>query len=345
MTNKLQNPNSKLIKFFIVWIIWCLVFGVSASAVRAQTPTPPNPTPTPEKEVLPPAAQNAANADKIRLTAIPTKVEFEIDPGQVAQEELKVRNESEVELAIEVEVQDFVVFDDKGTPTPVNEDLSGRWAMSKWVTVSPSRLILQPNETKIVSLVINIPENALPGGHYTMITYKPVVDFSNSGSSSQLTQRVGTLTSLIVSGPINEDARITQFRTIPGFFEFGPIDFNTEILNLSDIHIQPQGQITVTNMLKKVSAVLPLEEVNIFPFVTREYNNTWQTKWGFGRYRAELEAYYGSTGQLATAVIYFWILPYRIIAAVVLMLFFLFVAWFVKKQRQIDQQDSGFKNL
>lgn len=40
--------NNKLIKFFIFWMTWCLVLGVSGSAVLAQSPTP-----APEESVAP----------------------------------------------------------------------------------------------------------------------------------------------------------------------------------------------------------------------------------------------------------------------------------------------------
>jgi ABC-type oligopeptide transport system substrate-binding subunit len=65
------------------------------------------------------------------LSAIPPRLEITVKPDGVNSQTIKVRNESSVEKNITVSIEDFVVNDDKGTPTIISatkED--NRWAAS-----------------------------------------------------------------------------------------------------------------------------------------------------------------------------------------------------------------------
>jgi hypothetical protein len=69
-------------------------------------------------------------------------------------------------------------------------------------------------------------------------------------------------------------------------------------------------------MIGRQLVELPLSEVNIFPFTSRTLLGTWDTVWGLGRYTATLSASYGP-GLVAERTIYFWIMPYLLIMAIV----------------------------
>jgi len=220
-----------------------------------------------------------------KVVAMPPRLEVEVEPGEVTQKIIKVRNESDTELGIQVQVYDFIVADDQGTPVPVNEEVSARWAASNWIQVSPTKFVLKAGETKELDLVIITPENAAPGGHYAVVFYQPIAGNDRlQGSASFIAPNVGTLLYLIVPGKIKEEAFVRRLE-IPRFSEFGPIKITTEIENLSDIHIKPLGVIRIYNWLNRLSTTLKLEEQNIFPGRSRIYHNTWERKWlGLSRY-------------------------------------------------------------
>ena len=56
--------------------------------------------------------------------------------------------------------------------------------------------------------------------------------------------------------------------------------------------------------------------VNIFPGKTRDFENQLNKQWLFGRYKAELDASYGTAGGVATAVVFFWVIPWRFLILV-----------------------------
>ena len=285
--------------------------------------------------------------DIIKMTAIPPRLEISADPGQAVAHQLKVRNEGDSQVALQVKIQDFIVTDSDGTPSPIDQDISNRWAASLWMNVSPQKIILNPGETKTLDLVAVVPQDANPGGHYAVVFYSPV-DGADIGenTASSISPNVGSLIYFTVSGKVSEDARITKM-TIPGFQEYGPIKIDTEILNLSDIHVRPQGVIRIYNMLGGLRTTIALEEKNIFPGVSRLFENTWNQKWGLGKYKATLEAGYGTQGGVLAASVFFWIIPWRIItiAILVIVLTALLVTYFKKgnKDQIIEKEPESSK--
>lgn len=246
------------------------------------------------------------------VTAIPPRLEFTVSPGKAITQQLKVRNESTVEKTIDTSVKDYIVTDDKGTPIQVDEQVNNRWSAASWVQVSPTRLRLRPGETKSVMVTIIAPDDALPGGHYAMVIHTAANDSTLNQTGAAVEANVGTLLYITVPGAVTEDARITRFN-VPAFSEFGPIDFKTTIANFSDIHIAPQGIISITNWLGGRTANLDLVTTNIFPGTSRDLSNTLEKKWLFGRYKAQFLASYGTTGQALAATVFFWVIPWRLL--------------------------------
>jgi hypothetical protein len=117
------------------------------------------------------------------------------------------------------------------------------------------------------------PANALPGGHYAAIVYSPDAGIIGSSTGASIQTNVGTLVYVTIPGDINQSAAIQTF-SAPKFSEFGPIDFKSTIKNSSDIHIQPVGSIIVKNWFGGQTAKLALDETNIFPYTTRDFQNT-----------------------------------------------------------------------
>jgi len=287
-------------------------------------------------------APKAQAQSVIRLVAIPPRLDVEVNPGDVIQKVIKVRNEGDSEIAIQTNIYDFIVSDDKGTPIAVAGETSGRWAASNWLTVSPNKFVLGAGEGKDLDLIILTPDDALAGGHYAVIFYEPIIEaMINNGSGAATTPQVGTLAYITVSGDITEEAFVRRM-DIPKFSEYGPIKITTEIENMSDIHITPQGTIKIYNPLGKLASTLKLEEQNIFPTRSRMYENTFNRKWLFGKYKAALEAGYGAQGNSLTAFAYFWIIPYKVVAVAVLtiILIVLLIIYFRRKKKAVVQEEE-----
>lgn len=278
-------------------------------------------------------AQSAAG-----LSAIPPRLEITVQPDGSASQVIKVRNESKEAKTVTVEIKDIVVTDNKGTPTIVSssDESSNRWAASNWIQVSPSSVQLKAGETKSLTLTVMPPANALPGGHYAMVLHTPEGISSVSSTGTSIQTKVGTLIYITIPGDINQNALVQSF-TAPKFSEFGPVNFTTTIKNLSDIHIQPIGAITVKNWFGRVTSRLSLQSedniINIFPYTTRDFQNTLNKKWLFGRYQASLQAVYGNNGGLITSNIFFWVIPWRIIILIIAAISIIVTLTIISKKR------------
>jgi len=252
----------------------------------------------------------------IGLSAIPPRLEITVKADGSSTQTIKVRNESKEERIIVTEVRDFVVTDNQGTPTIIDskDESSNRWAASSWIQISPPSVKLKPGETKSLILTVLPPKNALPGGHYAMVIHRPekVGGLDSTGASIQA--NVGTLVYITIPGNIKQNAIVQSFK-VPKFSEFGPISFKAVIKNSSDIHIQPVGSINVKSWLGRKTKIT-LEPTNIFPYTSRELTSTLNKKWLFGRYRADLQAIYGTNGSLVNATVFFWVIPWRLIVLI-----------------------------
>lgn len=259
------------------------------------------------------------SSEQVQLTAIPPRLGDDLtlraQPGQTIQTSVKIKNASQVAQSIETLIEDFIISEDGTQPIPVEEDTPSQWSLASWVTLSPLRQVLLPNQTAEINVLIEVPADALPGGRYAMIMHQPIADLTAGGAASGVAQRVGTLVYLVVEGDINEEAYITGVN-VPKFQEFGPVAMQFSLDNRSDIHIRPNISIEIKNMLGQTSEELHLETKNIFPYTTRAFDTTWNKSWGFGRYTAIIKAGYGTQGQVTSSKTSFWIIPVRLILAI-----------------------------
>lgn len=289
------------------------------------------------------------HAQDVSLVVSPPRIDITGDPGEVFQKTIKVtNNDSSQELILQADVIDFIVNNDEGTPIKVTESASGRFLASPWFTLSPEEVVIPPKETVQFSVVITIPKDALPGGHYSGVYFTSVPAKGQKRTISYSASQVGSLFGITVSGDIKYDALIKDFSTSNFVNEFGPIDFKVTIENQSDTHISPVSQIEVKDMFGRSLETLKLDSINIFPFAERTQNSKWNTVWGFGRYQATLTSLYGPNNTPITRDLFFWIMPYRIIIAILILILVL-IAIFISIRRhmlhRLDNRDAEIDEL
>jgi hypothetical protein len=287
------------------------------------------------------------------LTAIPTRVGEDnsllLKPGERKQVQVRVINTSDQTLTIHTSALDFIVDENGTVPVPVdNSDATNnRWSLASWLVLTPSEQVLSPRETGVVTVVIEVPEDALPGGHYAMVVHKPSfgkTEGTGNSAASGINQMLGTLLYVTVEGVIHEEAYVTNF-TFPEFSEYGPVPYSFTVDNRSDIHITPQIGITIKNLFGKTVEAIPLESKNIFPFSTRSYEGQWNKIWGFGPYTATLTMSYGTQGQVIVSYTRFWLLPVRIILAVVVVILTLIAAGIAVRRHILHKRNDQAKRI
>lgn len=280
-----------------------------------------------------------AHAQEVSLVVSPPRYDLAVKPGETIQKTVKVTNNSpDQPLIIKAFVKDFIVQDDSGTPLPVSESASGRYLASPWFTLSAAELTIPPKGMVEVPVLVSVPDNALPGGHYAGVFFQPVPARGLKTTVAYTATQVGSLFDLTIAGDLKYDAVITAFSVPQTVSEFGPIDFAATIENQSDTHISPVATVTIHDLIGRQLAQFPLDSVNIFPFTSRTVRGSWNQVWGLGRYRATVSAAYGP-GLVASRTLFFWILPYRLIAAVLVVLLVLLVLFILIRRHLKSRHD------
>lgn len=294
-----------------------------------------------------PVFAQSSPADAVGLMALPPRIGDDgtlvVQPGATIQLSARVRNTSGTAVTVQSLVEDFVIGEDGKTPIPVAELTSSRWSLAQWIQIPTASNSVGVGQTVEVPFVIQVPQDALPGGRYAMIMHQIAgaageTAGQSTGGQAAINQRVGSLVYLRVDGPITEDANIRNL-SVPSVIEYGPVPITFEIENLSDVHIRPATTLTVTNWLGKEVDNFSVETMNIFPFSQREFATEWQHMWGFGKYTVKVETSYGSTGKVVMAMASFWMIPYTIILGGSLMIVAL-IGIYVATRRHLSHRND-----
>lgn len=281
------------------------------------------------------------------LVVSPPRIDLRGKPGDTLQQTIKVTNSSDQSIRLNSKVSDFIVQDNAGTPIQINSTASGRYLASPWFVIDQPDFVLAPQETKSIIAIIEIPAGALPGGHYAGVFFSPELPGKLNTTGAVVIPQIGSLFGITIEGDIKYDALIKDFSTKLNVSEFGPIDFSVTIENQSDTHIAPTSNIVIHDMIGRKLVDLPLESLNIFPYAERTFAGTWDNVWGFGRYTATLTATYGP-GLVATRDLSFWIMPYRLIASILVVLIVI-IAFIIVVRRHVkhtqDHRDEEIDQL
>lgn len=275
---------------------------------------PPNPTGTGQAlEISPPVITLSGN------------------PGQTITTQISLRDISSGNLLVTGQVNDFVAAGEDGTPKILLNDTGNNpYTLKPWISPLPSLLMI-PRQIKSLPVTINIPANASPGGHYGVIRFTATPPEVH-GTGVSLSASLGSLMLITVNGKVKENLSVQELSINQGgksgtLFESTPLNFVEKFKNTGNIHEEPVGQVTITDMFgKKVAAVnVNLPPRNILPQSIRKFSEPLDStvignKRLFGRYHANLLVIYGANKQVLTASLAFWIIPYRLIIGSIILL-------------------------
>lgn len=248
----------------------------------------------------------------------PALFEDRVDPGDIYEATLRVTNLSDMDQVYYLNKRDISYMTDTGQPIYAEDGEKTGFEMSSWITLDSS-VIVQPAQTIEVPMVVTVPEDATPGGHFAgiFITTQPVKpDTTGSGVGYQ----VATIVNLRISGAVTEEAEIREFRTDKGVYSQADVRFITRVENRGNVLVRPRGPLEITNMFGKKVGLIRMNDSGggIFPGSERQFEVVWEDE-GFhiGRYTALMGLIYGEeTRQNISASTSFLILPMKVILSV-----------------------------
>jgi hypothetical protein len=268
------------------------------------------------------------------LQISPALVELNGEPGKSYVLKEKVTNVTNSDLNYTTTVDDFGAKDESGAAKLLPRgDVPVSASMIGWVA-APASFTLVGKEVRTLSITVTIPQNAEPGGHYGVLSFQGTKP-KTSQNSVAIQASTGLLMLVRVAGTVDEDLQLTTLSSEKdgkqsSIFENTPITFVTRLQNKGNIHVKPSGTITITDMFGRLVDTLKVNNdlSNVLPNSIRRFESTLTKDWMFGRYSAELTIGYGTKGQVVQGQIMFWVIPWKIVATILLVLVTLiFIVW------------------
>lgn len=286
------------------------------------------------------------------LEVSPPVIELDADPGERVVTEVNVRNITEIDVRASGTVEDFVARDETGEPRILlDTEEESPYPLAAYVEDVPD-LTIEPAEQETAEIVINVPEDASPGGHFGVVRFSgEPADPTREESAVAISASIGSLILLNVSGDIEEDLAVEELAVAQDgeqgqLFQTGPFDFITRLENRGNVYLQPQGELRITNLIGQEVATIPFnvdegEEfnlANVLPDQVRRFEEHYDDKpFWFGRYTLTVDLEYGEDNQEVTASTDFWVIPYVMVGVILLML--IAVGFFGRKALKAYKQN------
>lgn len=285
-----------------------------------------------------------AQDQKLTLSVTPPLFQLNLHPGELWKSSLKIINNNAYELTLYAAVHNFAPQGEAGQGVflPREEGFNPEGpTLANWLDVTSLPIVIPPEQSIEIPIAVVIPKDAPPGGHFAAIlvgTRPP----EGSGSSFVRTSQV--VTSLFftrIAGEVREEASIREFSVAHLFKDTPAADFILRFANTGNVHVRPQGTISIYNMWGKERGVIPINQKsefgNVLPSSIRRFEFSWkgeQSLADIGRYTAIVTLTYGQDArQNVHQEAYFWVIPVKglLMTLGVVGAFVLFMIWAVRR--------------
>jgi hypothetical protein len=262
----------------------------------------------------------------------PGKTELSIAPGTSKTAEIMVSNRTGEEREFQLIIEDATGSSDPKSPVILLGDDEGPYTLRDYIQLPTTRFTLEHNERARIPVTVSVPLNAEPGGRYgsilvTTVSKKADISEANGAApSSAIVSRVGTLFFLTIPGDTVIDGELHSFATVPDqqFFADGPINFQILFENKGALHLNPYGEIRITNLFNEEVGFVELDPWFALPKSLRSREVSWNRELLIGRYTATAFINRGYDDVIDEQSVTFWVLPWKLIVPIFIGLFLVF---------------------
>ena len=343
-------------------VLLLLAFGyLYVSSVQAQVSSSTS-TPTSEtvasENIQPPTAPVGYTIEALSspsdvipgdFVVGPGKTELTINRGESKTVEIIVSNRTGVDREFRFEVEDATGSTDASQAVMLLGDDTGPNTLKDYIRLPQVIIELKHNERARIPVKVVIPPDAEPGGRYgsilvTTVTKNPIKNATpGTAPASAIISRIGTLFFITIPGDTLIDGQLQSFKTLPdkNVFAKGPINFQILFENKGNLHLNPYGEIRVSNFLSDEVGFVELDPWYALPHSLRSREVEWNREFLIGRYTATLALNRGYENKVDTASVTFWVLPWKVVASVFAGLFlFLFIMRFIIKNFEFRRKST-----
>jgi len=205
------------------------------------------------------------------LAVSPAKYDLAVVPDQPQQVQIKITNRSTVALPLKVAVMDFAPSDENGA-VAFNRSIPGHSATS-WFQIPRPDLLLNANETTVVSVTIVPPETVSPGSYFAVVMFQSNLPdyYFNPDAQAHVVPWIGTLFLLKLGEPsaINDSSLKVTSLHVPRFSLESRIPVVMEVENTTGFHLTPNAEFELKNVFGRSLVKINTEDTTILPGARR----------------------------------------------------------------------------
>lgn len=257
----------------------------------------------------------------------PGRTEIVVNPGETVVQEISVTNRITEDREFKLEIEDVSGTADASSAVNLTAGERGPYSIRDYISFPEDSFVLELGERAHIPVTITVPPDAEPGGYYgsVLVSTVRVADGDGGGSTtrSPIIARVGSLIFLTVRGETVTEGSVTDISLVDDAFwhEKGPIDIGILYENTGSVHLNPYGEISISNMFGERVGFVELEPWFVLPQSLRLREISWDREFLLGRYTATALINRGYDNIVDEVSVSFWVLPWKIVGGVFLALF------------------------
>lgn len=261
------------------------------------------------------------------LSISPTRSELTISPGKADIIQITLKNISGVDIKAVAVVNNFDSNNETGEPKIITDPNVQSPNSIKNFLIGVGDIIIKKDETKKISIPVQIPSSTASGAYYGIIRYtaEPISKEEASQKQVALNASLGLIVLIQVPGNITEQVQAQKISAerdsrSASFFISPPSQVAIALKNTGNGFTKPFGHVSVSKGGKEVFAYEMNNtdpRSNILPNKSRIFRDNIKNVNKLGRYTVTANISYGDGGDILTLKTSFWVLPMWFILTVI----------------------------
>lgn len=262
----------------------------------------------------------------------PGRTEVSVMPGETVVREITVTNRISDNRQFKLEIEDIVGSTDGSAAVSLTGDKRGPYSIRDYVSFPREEFNLELGERARIPITITIPPNTPPGGYYGSVLVSTIRPSQRSedgpAPTSPIIARVGSLFFITVLGDVKREGEILDITTTNNqwWYESGPVELNILTENSGNVHLNPYGEVAITNMFGEEVGFVELEPWFVLPNSLRVREITWDREFLLGRYKVTARVNRGYDDIVDEVTTTFWVMPWKVAGGIFVVFFIIIFA-------------------
>jgi hypothetical protein len=247
----------------------------------------------------------------------PGRAEIVVSPGETIVQEITVTNRISENRTFKLSVDDITGSADGSSAVSLTDGARGPYSIRDYISFPENSFTLGLGERARIPVTIKIPADAEPGGLYGSVLISTERNTTESGEAtrSPIIARIGSLFFVTIRGEVERSGSVKGISTVDGkwWYEEGPINLSILYENTGSVHVNPYGEISITNMFGEQVGFVELEPWFVLPKSLRSRDVLWDREFLLGRYTVTAKINRGYDDVIDEVTTTFWVLPWKIV--------------------------------